>query len=81
MKFGRSDQAVSCDESGLIKFPFSYLAHVTLLTPAQVRLSPCSGFAQAGSPLLTLLPFSASCDAVCQITSTLAEGAQNWFHK
>ncbi|KAK0655059.1 hypothetical protein B0T16DRAFT_384025 [Cercophora newfieldiana] len=30
---------------------FSYLKHVTLLTLAQARLSPCSGFAQAGSPL------------------------------
>ena len=35
--------AVSCDESGHTKFPFSYLAHVTLLTPAQARLRICSG--------------------------------------
>jgi len=46
---------VMWDESRLTKFPFSYLAHVTLLTPAQARLSPCSGFAQAGSLLLTLI--------------------------
>ena len=31
---------------------------MTLLTLAQARLSPCSGFAQAGSPLLTLIIFS-----------------------
>jgi len=37
------------------KFPFSYLADVTQLTPAQARLSPCSGFAQVCSPLLTLI--------------------------
>jgi len=40
---------------GTPKFPFSYPEHVTLPTPAQARLSPCSGFAQAGSPLLTLI--------------------------
>jgi len=34
---------VLCDESGHIKFPFSYLAHVTLLTSAQVRLRIDSG--------------------------------------
>jgi len=39
--------SVLCDESGHTKFPFSYLAHVTLLTPAQVRLGSGSGFAQA----------------------------------
>ena len=32
-------------ESGLTQFPFSYLDHMTLLTLAQVRLSPCSEFA------------------------------------
>ena len=47
--------SVMCDESGHTKFPFSYLEHVTLLTLAQARLSPCSEFAQAGSPLLTLM--------------------------
>ena len=47
--------SVMCDESGHTKFPFSCLAHVTLLTLAQARLSPCSGFAQAGSRLLTLI--------------------------
>jgi len=31
---------VLCDESGHIKFPFSYFTHVTLLTVAQARLSP-----------------------------------------
>jgi len=46
---------VVCDESGHTKFPFWYLAHVILLTLAQIRLSPCSGFAQVGSPLLTLI--------------------------
>jgi hypothetical protein len=44
-----------CDESGHIKFPFSCLAHMTLLTLTQARLSPCSGFTQAGSRLLTLI--------------------------
>ena len=42
---------IMCDESGHTEFPFLYLEHVKLLTPAQVRLNPCSGFAQAGSPL------------------------------
>ena len=28
---------------GILKFPFSYLAHVMLLAPAQVRLRICSG--------------------------------------
>jgi len=46
---------VMCDESGHTKFPFSHLEHVTSLTPARARLSPCSGFAQAHSPLLTLI--------------------------
>jgi len=32
--------AVLCDESGHIKFPFSYLAHVTLLTPLSLHHSP-----------------------------------------
>ena len=41
---------VLCDESGHTNFPFSYLAHVTLLTLAQARLSFCSGFAQTCSP-------------------------------
>ena len=45
--------SVVCDESGQTKFPFSYLKHATLLTLAQAQLSPYSGFAQAGSPLLT----------------------------
>jgi len=45
---------VLCDESGRTKFPFSYLANVTQLTPAQARLSPCSGFDQVCSPLITL---------------------------
>ena len=36
--------AVVCDESGQIKFPFSYVAHVTRLTLAQARLSRCSGW-------------------------------------
>jgi hypothetical protein len=43
------------DESGHTKFPFSYLAHVALLTLAQARRRLCSGFAQACSPLLTLI--------------------------
>lgn len=34
---------VVCDESGHTKFPFSSLAHVTLLTLAQAHLSLCSG--------------------------------------
>jgi len=29
------ERSVLCDESGQTKFPFSYVAHVTLLTPAQ----------------------------------------------
>ena len=38
-----------------MKFPFFwYLAHMRLLTPAPARLSLCSGFAQAYSPLLKL---------------------------
>jgi len=43
-----------CDESGHTNF-LLYPTHVILLTPAQARLSPCSGFVQAGSPLLTLI--------------------------
>jgi len=46
-----SFKAVVCDESGHIKFPFSYFVRVTLLTLVQARLSRCSGFAQAGSHL------------------------------
>jgi len=42
--------SVLCDESGHTEFPFSYLAHVTLLTPAQGRLRIGSGLAQACSP-------------------------------
>jgi hypothetical protein len=34
---------VLCDESGHTKFPFSYLAHVMLLTPAQGQLRAGSG--------------------------------------
>ena len=33
---------VLCDESGHTIFPFSYLAHMTLPTPAQGRLRICS---------------------------------------
>jgi len=47
--------SVLCDETGHMKFPFSYLADVTLLTLAQARLSPSSAFAQAGSTLFTLI--------------------------
>jgi hypothetical protein len=54
-RFVADYQAVMCDESGHTRFPFSTLAHVTLLTLAQARLSLFSGFAQAGSPLLTLI--------------------------
>lgn len=39
---------VMCDEPGHTKFPFSCLAHATLLTLAQAQLSPCSEFAQVG---------------------------------
>jgi len=46
---------IMCDESGHTEFPFSYLEHVKLLTLAQARFGPCSGVAQAGSPLLTLI--------------------------
>lgn len=46
---GGGENLVLCDESGLTEFPFSYIAHVTLLTPAQVRLRSGSGFAQACS--------------------------------
>ena len=66
-----------CDKSGHAKFPFSYLEHLMLLTLAQAWLRPCPGFAQAGSPLLT---YWAGYGAVCKITSTPAEEAQNWFH-
>jgi len=51
-RFVADNQAVMYNESWHTKFPFSYLAHVTLLTPAQARLSSCSGFAQASSPCL-----------------------------
>jgi hypothetical protein len=54
--FGAKSAAVYfvlCVESGHTKFPFS-VEHVTLLTLAQARLSPCLGFAHAGLPLLTL---------------------------
>ena len=37
------------------KFPFSDLAHVTLLTLAQARLSPRLGFSQVCSTLLILV--------------------------
>jgi len=47
--------AVMCDESGHTKFPFLNFAHVTLPALTQARLSLCSGVAQAGSPLLTLI--------------------------
>jgi len=50
--------AVSCDEPGLTKFTFSYIAHVTLLTPAQARLRIGSGLAQAYSGLLSLRTIS-----------------------
>jgi len=49
-----SSSSVVCDESEHTKFPFWYLAHVILLTLAQILLSLCSGFTQVGSPLLTL---------------------------
>jgi len=65
---------VVCDESGHIKFPFSYLAHVTLLTLAQARLSCCSGFAQVGSPLLTLITIFGKLRRSLRTTSTLAKG-------
>ena len=42
--------AVLCDESGLTEFPFSYLAHVTLLIPAQVRLRICSSLLRLAQP-------------------------------
>src|SRR6187551_1728853 len=42
--------AVVCDESGQIKFPFSYVAHVTRLTLAQARLSRCSGWLTFAHP-------------------------------
>lgn len=42
-----NELSVSCDEPGHTKFPFSYRAHVTSLTPAQGRL-------RIGSVLLTL---------------------------
>jgi len=41
------------DESGHIKFPSSYVNHVTLLALAHARFSSCSGFVQSSSPLLT----------------------------
>jgi hypothetical protein len=37
------ETSVLCDESGHTKFPFSYLAHVMMLTPTQIRLRICSG--------------------------------------
>ena len=52
---GSSSSSVVCDESGHTKLPFWYLAHVILLTLAQIQLSLCSGFTQVGSPLLALI--------------------------
>jgi hypothetical protein len=46
---------VMYNESRHTKFTFSYLEHVTLLTLAQARLSPYSGFSQGSSPLLALI--------------------------
>jgi hypothetical protein len=45
---------VFCDESGHAKFPFSYVAHVTLLTPAQGRIRAGSGRLRIGSVSLSL---------------------------
>jgi hypothetical protein len=70
------DMTVLCDESGHTKFPFSYHEHVTLLTLAQARISPCPGFAPAGSPVLTLTAIFGRLGAACRITSTLAEGLE-----
>jgi len=42
--------SVMWDESKLTKFPFLVLVHVTLLTLAQARLSPCSGWLTAAHP-------------------------------
>jgi hypothetical protein len=44
-------KSVSCDESGNTKFPFSYLAHVTLLTPAQGRLTAAQDWLSLAHPL------------------------------
>jgi len=38
--------AVLCDESGHTKFPFLYLAHVTMIALAQARLRIGSGLAR-----------------------------------
>ncbi|KAK1754200.1 hypothetical protein QBC47DRAFT_385929 [Echria macrotheca] len=64
---------VTCDESGHTKFPFSYPAHVTLLTPAQGRLRAGSGLAQDCSGLLTLRAISGRLRRSIPQLSTLAE--------
>jgi len=68
---------VSCDESGLTKFPFSYCAHVTLLILDQGRLRAGSGLTQSCSPSE---PFLEGCAAASTTTSTLAGRAQNRSH-
>ena len=59
---------VVCDESGQIKFPFSYVAHVTRLTLAQARLSRCSGWLTFAYPnyhfCYNLYPKGSDCKAV-----------------
>ena len=67
--------SVMWDESRFTKFPFLVLIHVTLPTVAQARLSPCSVFSQAGSPLLTLITVFGSSAAECWITSTVTKWA------
>jgi len=45
------EMTVSCDESGDTKFPFSYRAHVTSLTPAQGRLRAAHDWLSLAHPL------------------------------
>ena len=52
-RFVAGNRCVLCDESGHKKFPFLCLAHVTLLTPAQVRLRICSGLFTFAHPNYT----------------------------
>ena len=53
-RFVAYDSLVVCDESGHTKFPFSYIAHVTLLNPgsgiAQSLLRICSGWLNFAHP-------------------------------
>jgi len=64
----QSGLTVLCDESRLKKFLFLYLARVTLLTPAQVRL-------RIGSGLLTLRTFSGRLRRSMQSVAALALSA------